>query len=66
MENRMNMDKMVCNCMSVTNGMIKACVDGGASTLEDVQEATKAGTACGFCKDDVSRLVEQFVAERDK
>jgi len=60
----MNMDKVVCNCMSVTNGMIKDAVDAGASTLEEVQEATGAGTVCGVCEEDVKRLVEQFVAER--
>lgn len=52
--------------MSITNGMIKDAVDGGASTLEEVQDATGAGTVCGACLDDVRRLVEEFVAERDK
>ena len=61
----MNMDKIVCNCMSVTNGMIKDAVDAGANTLEEVQEATGAGTVCGACEEDVKRLVEQFVKERE-
>lgn len=60
----MNLDKIVCNCMNVTNGMIKDAVDAGASTLEEVQEATGAGTVCGTCLEDVQRLVEQFVRER--
>lgn len=62
----MNLDKIVCNCMSVTNGMIKEAVDAGASTLEEVQEATGAGTVCGVCLDDVQRLVDHFVAECNK
>lgn len=62
----MNLDKIVCNCMSVTNGMIKEAVDGGANTLEEVQTVTGAGTVCGACLDDVERLIEHFVAERDK
>lgn len=62
----MNMDKIVCNCMSVTNGMIKDAVDSGADTLEEVQEITGAGTVCGACLDDVQRLVDFFVEERDK
>ncbi len=62
----MNLDKVVCNCLGVTNGMIKEAVDAGASTLEEVQNATGAGTVCGVCIDDVERLVEFFVAERDK
>lgn len=62
----MDMDKIVCNCYSVTNGMIKEAVDAGANTVEEVQDATSAGTACGACLDDIQRLVEQFVAERGK
>lgn len=62
----MNPDKIVCNCMSVTSGMIKEAVDGGANTLEEVQTVTGAGTVCGACLEDVERLVEHFVAERDK
>jgi len=62
----MNLDKVVCNCLNVTNGMIKDAVDAGASTLEEVQEATCAGTVCGACLEDVAHLVEQFVAERGK
>ncbi|MBR4026004.1 MAG: (2Fe-2S)-binding protein [Lachnospiraceae bacterium] len=60
----MDMDKIVCNCYSVTNGMIKDAVDAGATTLEEVQDATGAGTACGACLDNVERLVKQFISER--
>ncbi len=60
----MDLDKIVCYCMSVTNGMIKDPVDGGASTREEVQAATGAGTVCGSCVDDIRRLVDQFVSER--
>lgn len=62
----MNLDKIVCNCMSVTNGMIKDAVESGASTLEEVQEITGAGTVCGACLDDVQRLVDEFVSEKKK
>lgn len=61
----MNFDKIVCNCLSVTNGMIKDAVDSGASTLEEVQEITGAGTVCGACAEDVQHLIDQFVKERD-
>lgn len=62
----MNLDKIVCNCMKVTNGMIKDAIDSGASTLEEVQEATGAGTVCGACLDNVQHLIDFFVTERDK
>lgn len=61
----MNMDKVVCDCMSVTNGMIKEAVENGASTLEEVQEVTGVGTVCGGCIDDVQRLVDYFTTQRD-
>ena len=64
--NDMDMDKIVCSCYSVTNGMIKEAVENGATTLEEVQDATDAGTACGACLDDIQRLVEHFVKEREK
>lgn len=60
----MNLDKIVCYCQNITNGMIKDAVDNGANTLEEVQEITGAGTVCGSCIDNVKHLVEQFVAER--
>ena len=43
----MDYDKIVCNCMGVTNGMIKEAVDAGAKTVAEVQDATGAGTVCG-------------------
>lgn len=61
----MNLDKVVCKCFGITNGMIKEAVDNGASTLEEVQEITNAATACGACTDDVQRLVDYFATERD-
>ena len=60
----MDMDKIVCNCYSITNGAIKEAVDNGATTLEEVKETTGAGTICGACLDDVQRLVEEFVSEK--
>jgi len=61
----MDMDKIVCNCYSITNGGIKEAVENGATTLEEVKEVTGAGTICGACLEDVAHLVEQFVAEKN-
>ena len=61
----MDYNKVVCTCMNITNGMIKEAVDAGASTLEEVQEATGAGTICGACVEDVEHLIEQFLNERN-
>lgn len=57
----MDMDKVVCTCMNITNGMIKDAVENGATTLEEVQEMTGAGTVCGICNDDIQHLIDEFV-----
>lgn len=62
----MDLEKVVCTCLGVTSGMIKDAVDAGASTLEEVQEETEAGTICGACIEEVQQLVDFFVKERDK
>ena len=56
----MDYDKIVCNCMGVTNGMIKEAVDAGAKTVAEVQDATGAGTVCGACLGDIQHLVDEF------
>lgn len=61
----MNLDKIVCECFGITNGMIKEAIDSGATTLEEVQEKTDVGNACGACIDDVQRLIDYFTTERD-
>lgn len=60
----MNLDDVICPCLNVTRGMIKDAVDSGASTLEEVQEATGAGTVCGACVDEVEEYVRELVSEK--
>lgn len=59
----MNPDKIVCYCLSVTNGMIKEAVESGAVTLEQVQEATGAGTVCGSCLENIQHLIDEFTQQ---
>ncbi len=60
----MNLDDVICPCLNVTRGMIKDAVDSGASTLEEVQESTGAGTVCGACVDEVEEYVRELVSEK--
>lgn len=60
----MNLDKTVCYCRKVTYRKVKEAVDSGASTLEEVQKMTGAGTVCKKCCENLQRLVEEFVAEK--
>lgn len=62
----MKLDKVVCNCLNITNGMIKDAVESGISTFEELQEATGASTVCGACADDVQRVLDYFTTERNK
>lgn len=63
MVKEMNLDKTVCYCLNITNGDIKEAVENGARTLEEVQEKTGAGTACGACLDQIEVLVNHFTKE---
>ena len=62
----MDLNEVICSCFQVTKGMIKDAVDAGANTLEEVQDATNAGNACGVCLDELQELVSTFVAQRNK
>lgn len=59
----MDMDSVVCTCTNVTKGMIKDAVDSGATTLEEVQNATSAGTVCGGCIDSIQQIIDELVAK---
>ncbi|MDB4980305.1 MAG: nasD [Myxococcales bacterium] len=54
-------ERVVCNCNKVTEGAIAACIAGGCASVEAVGVATRAGTGCGSCKNDIGRLVSRLV-----
>ena len=54
----MDRDEIVCNCMGVTAGEIQDAIEGGASTVEQVQEVTGAGTVCGGCLEEIQKMGE--------
>lgn len=51
-------DVQVCNCNGVTKGDLIACVHAGASTVQQVMDATRAGKGCGSCKEQVCAIVK--------
>ena len=58
---------IVCNCNAVTKGeIVKAILERGARTLEDVQILTKASTSCGSCQELVEKILRQYVKEKPK
>jgi len=51
-------DALVCTCMGVTCGTLKALVAEGASTVEELSQRSSAGTVCGTCRPLLSTLTE--------
>lgn len=47
----MNRKKEACHCRNVSYGMIEDAVKGGATTLQEVMDATSAGKGCGKCRE---------------
>jgi Fe-S cluster assembly protein NifU len=54
--------KIVCECLTVTREEIEEAVLHGATTVEAVQERTKAGTNCGNCLPEITELVKELTA----
>jgi assimilatory nitrate reductase catalytic subunit len=48
---------MVCSCFSVGANQIAAAVAAGCASVEDVGNATRAGTNCGSCRAEIRAIV---------
>lgn len=56
----MSSDEIICNCMEVYKSeIVKAIKSKGLKTVEEVGEATDAGTGCGGCQDDIQEILDQ-------
>ncbi|MEE2569326.1 FAD-dependent oxidoreductase [Pseudarthrobacter sp. J64] len=49
----------VCRCAGVSGGSIRNAVEEGCSTVAEVSKATRAGTGCGGCHEDIRGMIEQ-------
>lgn len=54
--------KLVCSCLNVGAGNIRAAAGKGSCTVAEVGAATGAGTGCGSCKPEIQRILEGLVA----
>ncbi len=54
----MDENEMICDCFGVTLKDIKEAIDNGAKTLEEVQEVTNLGNACGSCIENAKEIVD--------
>ncbi|MDD2584586.1 MAG: (2Fe-2S)-binding protein [Bacteroidales bacterium] len=56
----MSTDEIICNCMEVYKSeIVEAIKSKGLKTVEEVGEATDAGTGCGGCQDDIQEILDQ-------
>lgn len=54
-------DKTLCFCMGLTESEVReAIISKNLKTVEEVGEATKAGTGCGGCKESIQQLLDEI------
>jgi len=53
----------ICNCNGVSKGELVAAVRGGARSLRQLCEATRAGSGCGTCQGQLRTLLGELSAE---
>lgn len=53
-------NRLVCICNMVTEKEIVAALKKGASTAEDIQYATRAGTSCGKCLMTIDQIIAEY------
>ena len=58
----MDRNEIICNCFSVSRGdIIDAIKAKGLKTVEEVGEATDAGTGCGGCVEEIQKILDEVI-----
>ncbi|MBL8679037.1 MAG: (2Fe-2S)-binding protein [Myxococcales bacterium] len=52
----------VCICRVVTQSRIRASIDAGASTVDEVTLECGAGGDCGSCRDEIQTMLDKHDA----
>ena len=53
-------DIEICHCNGIMKSeLVKAIREKGLKTVEEVQDATEAGTVCGGCVDDIEEILRE-------
>jgi assimilatory nitrate reductase catalytic subunit len=55
---------IVCACFSVGANQIAAAIEAGATSVEAVGEALRAGTNCGSCRVEIRRFIHAAVVKK--
>ena len=54
-------EKMICTCFQVTDKVIiDAIKNNGLKTVEEITNYTKAGGACGRCKVEIQKIIDNY------
>jgi bacterioferritin-associated ferredoxin len=57
----MGNDVVICNCNEIYKSeIVKAIKEKGLNTIEEVGEATTAGTVCGQCQDNIQDILDEL------
>jgi len=57
----MEKDMLICTCREVYKStIVNAIKENGLKTVEEVGDATGAGTVCGQCQDDIHEILDEI------
>ncbi|HUW06920.1 MAG TPA: (2Fe-2S)-binding protein [Williamwhitmania sp.] len=57
----MEQDELICNCNEIYRSeIVKAIKEKHLKTVDEVGEATTAGTVCGQCQDDIQLILDEL------
>lgn len=60
-------EKIICQCFGVTENQIWDAIKiNGLKTVEEVTNFTKAGGACGRCKDAIKDIIDTYYKKQEK
>ena len=67
LRNEKKEEKIVCTCFNVTENLIwDAIKQNGLKTVEEVTNYTKAGGACGKCKDLIQDIIDTYYKKEEE
>jgi bacterioferritin-associated ferredoxin len=55
----MSENRTICTCQDVDYNTIKKAIEDGAKSVDDIMEATGAGTVCGGCISEIEEILQE-------
>ncbi len=55
----MSENRIICTCQDVDYNTIKKAIEDGSKTVDDIMEATGAGTVCGGCISEIEEILQE-------